>query len=552
MSGINRRNFVSKSILGGLVVNSSPVQTLVELMVGKASVANAQTAPSEKKFVSIQQAGAPARWMFDLLLNPYDDNNFIVNPQMGTVFKAENNRYVETMYQLNTIKGLKLPPIWNFSLPKNGTSTQKMADALLNHVIHIRGIDIGVPAHLFAQQLSFTPPGAVRSTTALAAEISSAPFAAIDIGTRGYIFKSIYPLVSTSLVGGGQLLTELMQPFMNPTTVNNDANLKAALNNLSMEVEKAQHALDMEFVAGQPGFEGLLRSRNDLWKILRSRFPDPATEWNRLFDKYETLVKRAINSVYPGINDKVVGAPIADRTSDRFKNSHCLESNLVNSAGLDNLNSLITANSSVNGLANIFAVAEYALVNHLTSSISGGHAGINNLNFTPFKFQNFDEHTTGSVISLLMNTLSHAALGSCLMEFISVLKEKNMFKDTVIDVHSEFNRAPRKDLVGSDHGYHGGSTMILTGMQESGPMIIGDIMRDFARGNANDQYKGSWGNSAPMDALAGASLIPANKAATIAALLGVPSPTKTAYSVVSNNGGILDFAPGFSKGKIVG
>ena len=50
---------------------------------------------------------------------------------------------------------------------------------------------MGNSSHSFAQCLQFLPSGAARSNSALTAEISDMPLAAINLGTREYLFKSV-------------------------------------------------------------------------------------------------------------------------------------------------------------------------------------------------------------------------------------------------------------------------------------------------------------------------------------------------------------------------
>ena len=555
MDRFNRRKFIGTGIGGGLVCTTNPVTTLLNLMLmGATSTKLEAAAQGVKRYIAIQEPGAPPRWMSDLLLNPFNEAGFVANPYMGTVYRKVGGRYVEVDYQLKSIGGYLLPPMWGFNLPTPGSATVQLS-SILKNILHIRGMDMGIGAHSFAQRLQFLPSGAARSNSALTAEISDMPLAAINLGTREYLFKSVDAITNTNLSSAdSNKIKELLQPFSKPNAVLSNAEFNHNLDALSTAIAHAQAKLDMDRSHNQAEFASVLRSRNDLWKMLRTRYPDPDVEWNALKAKYQLLINRSLGAQYPGINDAIVGAPIAERTQAKYSQSHLMDNVLVSKT--DDLRTMFAGNTQLLAMANAYAMIEFALKNNLSSSLSVGLGGFTQLNLPghPTR-QNVDEHFTGSVVSLLLNTMRQTAVASCTLELVSVLKDLSIFEDTVIDLHGEFNRAPRKNLSGADHAFHGASLMLITGAVQNEPIIVGDIMSDFSNGNATDMYPGTWGNPAPMKGILGGKIVPAHKAATLAAIFGVPSPTQTAASLIEKTGTgtntTIKLAEGLTKGKIV-
>src|SRR5690606_961635 len=82
----------------GLAVYRSPIQMLADAIVnGIVSQAYAQEmGMNPRRYVYLQQAGAPIRWNFDCFLNPYPQLNeaaFVPNKSVATRFQSQNGRY---------------------------------------------------------------------------------------------------------------------------------------------------------------------------------------------------------------------------------------------------------------------------------------------------------------------------------------------------------------------------------------------------------------------------------------------------------------------------
>jgi uncharacterized protein (DUF1501 family) len=157
----------------------------------------------------------------------------------------------------------------------------------------------------------------------------------------------------------------------------------------------------------------------------------------------------------------------------------------------------------------------------------------------------FDEHFTGKMPSLLVNSYLARAHAACLLELIRQLGAKGIFKDTVINCSGEFNRSPRNNGTGSDHGFRGASLAIYSGAI-NGPIVIGNVAA-----NAPDpNHSGTWGQGAGIAALGGQALDVGHAGATIAALLRVESPLTSRRSVVDEKTDNV-ITPAIELGKLV-
>ncbi|MCB0393103.1 MAG: DUF1501 domain-containing protein, partial [Bdellovibrionales bacterium] len=180
-----------------------------------------------------------------------------------------------------------------------------------------------------------------------------------------------------------------------------------------------------------------------------------------------------------------------------------------------------------------FALVEFVVTNDLSRSITICPRSISGIMINGGRANMiFDQHNVGCIISYYLNSMYYRALSACLLELIEILKSQGKFQDTVIDVGGEFNRNPRNNGSGADHGSAGGSMALYTGMLNS-PMVLGNIYRD--RGG---NYSGTWGQGAPISQY-GIPLDIGHWGSTIATLLGVPSPVTARPSIVSVNGNTI-------------
>ena len=526
---LSRRKFLgyagSTSILG---LSSSPVVALFSVILGgqsqKAWAASLGIKP--RNFVQITQGGAPARWMVDPL-TPYTSTGLNLNPMVGTKFKNVGGRYVGVEYETVARKGIQVPTMWTHDLPTASNGYRPMAD-LLDNYLCIQGVTTRNAGHESSQMWQFLAPGAQKSTSAMSADASNAPFAALNVGASGYTFKSTQNKTALSLSNGGNIVSTLLDPFkpMGGTQFKvNRSTIQQAYNSLLPSLDELARA-------GHPGAEALVQNRGAAMDLVQSNFANLDIEWNALLNKYKALVTKAIfdpTKPLPGVND----LPIGEGGTGAMALYQIGDTSALNLHLSTDFRSAVGAQTSVGNLATGFAFTEYVLKNQLSSSIAFGVGSIGPFiresDNAAMESMGNDQHQSGVYPSTYFNILTHRAIATCLMELSDRLKAANMWNDTVVGISGEFNRNPKVDLTGSDHGFTGKSLSLYSGAF-NGPLVVGNIKNDDRLG---------WGAGGTVAQL-GRQLNLVDTAVTIAHVIGVPAPfTSTGPVVTLGSGGLI-------------
>lgn len=529
---MNRRAMVG-SLLGSTpyTLVRSPAGVLLQSLLSSALAETAwgQSA-NPRRLLDIRSDGAPPRWMFDLFLTPYSDgSSFQKSAQLGTRFVPTGGAaFEEVSYQTRELSGVNAPWLWQFNVPKADGSMRPMRELLLS-MLHIRGIDTNTPSHIASAANYFSPLGTVQSVPALTADAAAVPLASVNSAVSGFIFRSLRNNTS-STVAGQNLLRELLAPFLSQSGPK-FSSLKKDIDAYLVDMRDDLRATAEENHLGQALSSKSLTNAREL---ILSGFGNIDAEWAALLDKYRSLVTRSFDMSYEmaGINNRPIGSAPASRGVNYRVGSTIIRN--------PDLRSMITSSCSVENLAEMFALAEYTFLNNLSYSMTlgvGRVTGLTEINgaATSRFTASLDEHTTGAMPSLLINTYRSRAIAACLLELIDQLKAKSLYTRTIINVGSEFNRSPRSDGGGSDHGYQGASLALYSGAIK-GPEVIGNVLVNapFAT------HAGSWGYGAANPLLTGGqSLDYGYIAATLAFMLGVPSPLSSRIPLVSLSG------PGF-------
>lgn len=528
---MSNQNLSRRRLLGlfGLATGASIINPYAVLcnsiLDGIIMKANAQAAGlTPRRYLNIQQPGAPSRWTFDLFLTPYSSTNFIKNAMVGTEYVAATEGGVQrftnvkyTTYTYTTKSGgvINVPMLWKYQVPRAGSGTRPMTD-LLDNLLCLQGITTNNAGHPGSQSLHFRPTGAVKSMGALSADDSTNPISAVNVSALRYLFLSKKGKTAVNLGNGGNIIKTLLDPFMADTSTAALANVRNDRAALNTQVNRALASIDKLAIAKHQGAVTIAENRLDAEDLLQAAFSNVDTAWTQLLNKYSNLISRAIDptQVLAGINNLPIGTTaVRDRTY-QFNN----EDNLVTAP---DLRTMITSNSRIQNMAEHFAVAEYILVNDLSSSItiSPRTLSVSNANVGTHVF---DEHQTGKMPVLYLNSMYNRAFASCLLELIDRLKAKGIFDETVIDVGGEFNRNGGNDGFGSDHGWMGKSVALYSGAIK-GPVILGNLAND----NEN-----TWGKGGVVPQL-GRQLGLNDMASTIAYLLRTTSPVTSASSLVT-------------------
>ncbi len=487
-----------------------------------------------RKYVFVQLQGAPPHWAYDLFLTPYSKVGFVPSLGIGTQYTGTSS-YSDVAYSTIALKGINVPPMWQFQLPRAGGGTRPMSD-LLDNLLSIRGMTTNVDSHPTSQTLQVLPNGSSFSTPALTADYSSAPIKAINAlgtgndGTR-FVWRSRNKTNYVALSSYGNMIRSLIQPFV--TTA--PTSFLAKKNMLSTSLQNATAALNGFAQGRHPTAAELAVSHADAERLMKESFGDLTVIWDTLRNKYLDLIARAMTpgEIFIGFTDKPIGV------GGVRPKSYALNGTIVNNV---DLRTMVDDNSTIQHLAEHFALAEYVLLNNLSESVSINPyslLGVRNISgsATRMMLHGFDEHFTGKMPSLLLNFNFYRGLSACLLELMDRLKGAGMYNETLINVSGEFGRSPLADGSGSDHGWQAGNVSLYSGIIR-GPIVLGNIYNS----SPSTSYPKGWGYGREVKTTGGGvfqnggQLDPGNIAATIAEFLRVPSPIQARTKLVSISG----------------
>lgn len=531
----SRRNFLkSMGLSTGSLALHGPMQLLLQSIVqGLSSQAQAQlSGANARKYIYFIDVGAPPRWVFDLFLTPYSSDGFISNPLVATRYKAVNGRYVSTEYATTKIGDLNVPWMWQFDVPRSGGGMRPMAE-LLNSMLQVRGLSCGNASHISAQALQFRPLGSPVTNNSFSADNSNTPIASIDFSTGpGYLYQSAKGSAPVR-IGQGNGISQLLEAFSDSAP--ND--FKQKRDTLSVSIEAVTQMMDDLAVENHPAVQALSLSRQSAASLMKKSFGNLDQTWNSLLNKYKDLISRAIDPSFSmaGLTDLPIGS-----NSTRDKLYQYQPDKIATQSDLRNIFSRETMSDR---LAETFALGEFIMRNNLSSSYVAPMFGFSSLNYGPeIRDMGFDEHETGTMVSLLQNTMYFRALATCMLEFFDQLKIFGVFAETIFENGGEFGRNPRTTGFGSDHAPQSGAFVAYSGIIKQ-PLILGNTLNASPQGDS----LGSWGWGAGIDSLAGAQLDVGHKTSTLATLLRVPSPLTARPSLILEQAGLI--LPAIEKAK---
>lgn len=521
MSKKNKTKFKRRSfLLGGgsglLAQGTSVGQTLVHsLVLGLVNKAQAQSVTvNPRNYVFLGMPGGPPRWFFDGPLDPFNSGNYMSNPHVGTRFANNGGRAGDVVHETTPITQngvtLHMPYLWRNTIPTSSGAEVPMG-RLMSNMLMMRGISMEADGHDNNYRKQMRPLNSSPSLDGQVADRSTRSVPAVLLGPN--VPQDSY--LSAKGIGAknvGQFydpLSRVLEPFMQG---NDNPNSAFQSRRIAMEnaISQALTQLGAYAQSNNPGAENLFSLRNSAETLLRSSFGNLEVEYNQRYNKYNNLIiacrQKAINQQILGVTDLPIGP--GDFTNIT-RQAQINDGQFVYN---NDYRSLISANSSINYLAESLAVAEFLLVRGYSSSIVCGFGGVSNFLVDQLRSAgnpngvatgsnmvwDMDEHFGGSHLSIIANGFMFLAIAACLNEFIETLKANNLFNETVIQLGSEMSRLPRADQSGSDHGWAGNAISVFSGAVDR-PLVLGNCYVD-ARNHSTigqDQNRGSWGIGAP-------------------------------------------------------
>ncbi len=496
----NRREFLINSIqtLAGFGLSSQMISTLISGSFNKAFANN--LSPNSLKYIYMNLPNAPARWMFDLLLTPNGSNDKFIPGGFGnaieidSVNKTANPVYHNVPYQVSQNKTIYLPPIWNMGDSIDFTS-------ILPHTTFIRGVDMEINNHVVSNARQLAPIIGGKSIAGVIADKKQSPISAIDFGlgssSTAVAFKSKSGLgsifSSANLVNP---ISEVIKPFLtlSDTISFRTPAAQTSVNKFLDQIDTYTNSLKISKNAMRNTYES---AEN----LISLNINSLANLWDPTYQRYLTLISKNIepekgDKKLAGVFDNAV--PYNSSEDKKYfiaKNVLSTHSDLRDLFPIQPKGSTLTRSTY---FAKAFALTEILMISGLTSVIdlsltTGALCSVvlkYPINGSDYSISNIpvDQHDTGALVNIISNTIYFRGLLAGITELVNKLKLEKIFNNTIIHISSEFNRSPRTDFSGSDHGVNGSNVTLISGMFNE-LQHIGNL-------NINSNagiYTGTWG-----------------------------------------------------------
>lgn len=530
-TSIARREFLFQAGRGfGLfALHSALMDGLVARILNQAfAQTTGASSPADPTFyVHISLPGGPPRWYFDLPLAPtgVTASNYIQGG-FGTVLTKTGTtpgvRY-ETRAVTAAGKTLHLPPVWTMNLTQHDFSK-----TILPHTLMIRGVDMEIDNHTLSNRRQVAPVIGGHSLSGVVADKTGLPLPTLldPTAQASRAFRTKKGLSGIDIVytenASTNPVTSILNPFLEFRNGRETHNPSASRLGEQVLVEFEKYA------AAQGITQSALSSMYDAaLELVDKNVTQLSQNWASTVAKYRGLVIEAVRprkGTLPGLFDTSIPGNQASHP--------LLRRDLSLFVSMDDLRDLIGASTNIPRMAENFALSEI-LLGDLTSTVTLGMPPLTGLQHGSGLFNTtHDEHRIGAAVSAISTTLFYRALLGCTSAFVAHLKSKKMFENTVIQISSEFNRTPRIDGSGSDHGFMGSAVTLISGKFNK-PAVIGNIKK----ASYNNTYQGTFGVAANFPLQTETRPLRINDVArSVSALLGIDDVTTNGESLVVPSG----------------
>lgn len=523
----SRRAFLENSIksFGFLGISSVLSNSIVQAIASSAyGAASGDLSASDPRYIYFSLDGAPPRWFFDSPLTPATNFTSGITAANKSEFVLGGfGSYIDVVAGKATVdyrnwkvpgQNLYLPPVWG-SHPAKGAFAQCLSGAMF-----IRGIDMEINNHEISRLRNQSPVIGGLSVGGLIASKAKSPLQALISGGIGNSFRSdsnasAVPVDhSVDTARNTNSMTRIASYF-NAKKVHSSAAQAQALEAFD-DYAKSNNIIP----------HGSSETKERVDTLITKGVSKFADQWGPVYAKYLGLVR----SAYGDSRNTALFKRSGVISVVGLQNDKRLQYADKKMATVADLNALVNEESTVTNLAATFAALEILYLSGLAqvATFSLGSPGNILVDGKTKTGITNDQHSTGSLVSTLVTTYYYRAILMCTEELIAQLKGAGIYQKTFIQFGSEFNRNPRADGSGSDHGVAGGSSLILSGTM-SGVSVVGNILK-----NGNDmRYAGTWGEGASV---AGQKIRIDDVVATICYQLGVASASTNGLVLRANLG----------------
>lgn len=532
----SRRNLLKG--LGATCAMSLIHERMVDQIVG-SFVGSAQAAPgmlTDFRYVNFSTSGGLPRWYFDLPIVPNGNDPYVANKQVITSMKMGSDNNPVGEYAHTKMGKFYLPLMWSYSIPLSNGGVGKLNE-LASSGLFIRGIDQVVDGHTISLLRQNNPIPGSSTYSGIFADSGETPIP-VGRGGGGFEHRSARnkAMINFSYQSDLKVMSNAFNSFKTTDPISFNRRDMA-----QRTIEAAVKAIQKNQGSSSPFMSSVKSNRDNAMELLSSDFNTIDSEYQTLYKKYQSLILAAAKMPLPGVTTNPIYATSGDPRFNIYVPElapHIGASTLTGDIriGFENLipHPLF---------AHSFALAEFLITKNLSSSVVTSLGFWSNFDLLNYNLYNdttlradiletksrkgslgVDAHATGTFPALIMFTRHFHAYATCLHELMTVLKAKNLYDQTLIHTTSDFNRSPRINGGGADHGYTGCATSIFTGRVKE-TLVVGNI--------AQGSKSGTWGVATSNDNLGGRRIILGNVASTICSIFDLPTPAKNDASLVT-------------------
>lgn len=500
----------------------NPVGMLIDSIVGgliQEARAEAAGRPAPRNLIVFYLTGGAPRWHFDAAHDPYKpgldrgDNKHLING-----FQDGKPGLYKREYNFSGGRTLYLPPLLASTIAPSSGKSVPMSDLLRNALV-MQGVNMLSDGHQTNYAALVMPNPNGISYSGLIADASAAEIPAIALPKAPRAHKSASGNGITLLDNYAGPLGQLLSPFQRQPA---DAGFLSRRAALDLAMKTALQKLGTFASSSDPAAIALYSAQGKAENLLKRSLGDLTVAYSGLIDKYRKIIRKAIDdgrTGVAGVLDQAIPMTMFSDAERAFNKG--VPTNIAD------LRDLVTGKTDIESMAENFAITEYMILNGFSQYVS---AYIGNVYYAQrtagvFETINGDEHEVGGIVSLVVNSARYRAFYACLAEFIDGLKAKGLWNESVILYGSEFNRDPRPDGSGSDHGWRGNVYTLMSGVID-GPYYVGNTSTAF--GSAGPTRIGA----AEVD-----SVVRGYVASTVATVARIQTPSSNNSSFLTQSAG---------------
>lgn len=513
-----RRKFIQDSFLA-----------ITSLYASQNLMAKTEKSSDIMTYILISMYEAPPRWNMDLLLDPFAEGKVVANKMIGTIFKDVSNLLNPVLEMKYTkIKNINFPSIWNVKIPVVNNKWENF-QWIANNMVNIRGCSMDRDGHdINTLALETQKVGSV-SFSGNISDHSNRPITAL--GLCGDEVEQDKSLASAFLAKDGGMpisannsqesyFNQIFKEFSNLT----EKSVHFNQNNIENIRESFRRKITKE------SYSKRIKSLRVLKKIDMSKVE---SQYEDYLKKYTDLIQRSIRKTkIPGVTDIPIQGLKLPVELDLVSNEK--EINPDDYLGVYKVDDYYVGNDDIKeifsladmpSLAHQFAMLEISLKYKLTHAHLLMIDPMMYLNFkksyevekvkwkmngnkvtfyydeeqlyetrkTKIEYLNTDAHNVGTYVSTIGWPKFYISIMSCLNELLK--NNENAFQNLLVHLTSEFEREPRPNASGSEHGWSGHTSTLISGKLK-GPQVLGNIALN--SNDTTDMFKnsGTWGKGA--------------------------------------------------------